>query len=202
MVKEIFFKGKKKNAYEEALKRKGKIRMELWFDDNEKYEVHISHTKVVLPYNEKEYELVFCYGLSESKPLILFTNKCIKSKEDVIKIVRLYFSRWRIEEYFRAKKQEYDFENIRVRSLKAINNLNTILTIYLGYVGVQAEKIDRNLLSIKIIEASKSLRKKVIAFLSQIAKGIKEILSYCHTGIKEWQRIEQREKIQQMKLRL
>ena len=35
-----------------------------------------------------------------------------------------------------------------------------------------------------------------------MAKGIKEILSYCHTGIKEWQQIEQREKIQQMKLRL
>lgn len=198
----FLFKGKKKNAYEEALKRKGKIRMELWFDDNEKHEVYISHTKVVLPYNKKEYELVFCYGLSETRPLILLTNKDIKNKEDVIKIVRLYFSRWRIEEYFRAKKQEYDFENIRVRRLKAINNLNTILTIYLGYVGIQAEKIDRNLLSIKIIEASKSLRKKVIVFFSQMAKGIKEILSYCHTGIKEWQQIEQREKIQQMKLRL
>lgn len=191
----FLFKGKKKNAYEEALKRKGKIRMELWFDDNEKHEVYISHTKVVLPYNKKEYELVFCYGLSETRPLILLTNKDIKNKEDVIEIVRLYFSRWRIEEYFRAKKQEYDFENIRVRSLKAINNLNTILTIYLGYVGIQTEKIDRNLLSIKIIEASKLLRKKVIVFLSQMAKGIKEILSYCHTGIKEWQRIEQREKI-------
>ena len=32
------------------------------------------------------------------------------TKEDVIKIVRLYLSRWRIEEYFRGKKQEYDFK--------------------------------------------------------------------------------------------
>ena len=31
----FLFKGKKKNVYEEAKKRKGKIRMTLWFDDNE-----------------------------------------------------------------------------------------------------------------------------------------------------------------------
>ena len=105
----FLFKGKKKNCYKEALKRKGKIRMELWFDDNESHEVYVSHTKVTLPYNKKDYELVIVYGLSEERPLILLTNRCIKSKEDVIKVVRLYFYRWRIEEYFRAKKQEYEF---------------------------------------------------------------------------------------------
>ena len=65
--------------------------------------------------------MVIVYGLSEERPLILLTNRSIHSKEDVIKVVRLYFYRWRVEEYFRSKKQEYDFENMRVRSLKAMN---------------------------------------------------------------------------------
>ncbi|WP_283589578.1 transposase, partial [Staphylococcus nepalensis] len=198
----FLFKGKKKNCYEEAIKRKGKIRMTLLFDDNEVREVYVSHTKVTLPYNKSDYELVMVYGLSEERPLILLTNLSIHSKEDVIKVVRLYFSRWRIEEYFRAKKQEYDFENMRVRTLKAMNNLNTILTIYLGYVGMLSEKIDRKLMTIKIIEASKSLRRKILVWLSQMARGIKEILKYCHTGIKEWQKIEKREKNKQMQLKL
>lgn len=176
--------------------------MTLLFDDNVEYDVYVSHTKVTLPYNKKEYELVIVYGLSEERPLILLTNQSIHSKEEVIKIVRLYFSRWRIEEYFRAKKQEYDFENIRVRTLKSINNLNTFLTIYLGYVGILSEKIDKKLLTIKIIEASKSLRNKVIVWLSQMARGIKEILSFCHTGIKEWQDVETREKYKQIQLKL
>ena len=183
----FLFKGKKKNAYEEAKKRKGKVRMTLWFDDNEEYEVYISHTKVTLPHNGKDYELVFCYGLSEERPLILLTNRKIHSKDDVIKVVRLYFSRWRIEEYFRAKKQEYKFENIRLRTLKGINNLNLFLTIHLGHINKLAEEINRKLLSIKIIEASKSIRNKVIIWMSQFARGIKKILSYAHTGIKEWQ---------------
>ena len=198
----FLFKGKKKNVYEEAKKRKGKIRMTLWFDDNEEYEVYISHTKVTLPHNVKDYELVFCYGLSEERPLILLTNRKIHSKDDVIKVVRLYFSRWRIEEYFRAKKQEYKFENIRLRTLKGINNLNLFLTIHLGHINKLAEEINRKLLSIKIIEASKSIRNKVIIWMSQFARGIKKILSYSHTGIKEWQKIEIRDKYKQLALKI
>lgn len=198
----FLFKGKKKNCYEEAVKRKGKIRMKLLFDDNCEYEVYVSHTKVTLPSNKKDYELVFVYGLSEERPLILLTNKSIHSKEEVIKVVRLYFTRWRIEEYFRTKKQEYDFENMRVRKLKSMNNLNTILTIYMGYISMISEKMDKKLLLIKIIEASKSLRKKVVVWISQISRGIKKILSHCHTGIKEWQKIEKRDKYKQLELKL
>ena len=196
----FLFKRKKKNAFEEALRRKGKIKMTLLFDNNTKYDTYISHTKVTLPSNKKDYELVIVYGLAEEKPLMLLTNRDIHTKEDIIKVVRLYFSRWRIEEYFRGKKQEYDFENMRVRTLKAMNNLNTLLTIYLGYIGILSDKIDKKLLVIKIIEASKSLRNKIIVWLSQMARGIKEILKYCHTGIKEWQKVKHQEKIRQLQL--
>ena len=131
----FLFKGKKKNCYEMAIRRKGKVKMELWFDDNEKHEVAVSHTKVTLLYNKKEYELVFVYGLSEDKPMILLTNREIHSKEDLIKVVRLYFYRWRIEEYFKGKKQEYKMENFRVRTLKSINVLNFLLTMHMGHIG-------------------------------------------------------------------
>ena len=198
----FLFKGKKKNCYKEAIKRKGKVRMELWFDDNEKYEVYVSHTKVTLPYNKKEYELVIVYGLSEERPLILLTNRNIKSKEDVIKVVRMYFYRWRIEEYFRAKKQEYKFEDMRIRTLKGMNVLNLILTIHLGHIGKLVEKLDKKLLTIKIIERSKSLRNKILVWISQMAKGISEILKYAKAGIKEWQKIEIRGKYKQLELKL
>lgn len=63
-----------------------------------------------------------------------------------------------------------------------------------------SDKIDKKLLTIKIIKRSQSLRNKVVVWLSQMARGIKEILSYCHTGIKGWQKIEEREKIKQLQL--
>ena len=196
----FFFKGKKKNCYEMAIRRKGKVKMELWFDKNDKYEVAVSHTKVTLPYNKRDYELVFIYGLSEERPMILLTNREIHSKEDLIKVVRLYFYRWRIEEYFRSKKQEYQTESFRVRTLKSINVLNMMLTIHMGHISKLIESMDKKLLVIKIIERSQSLRNKVIVWASQIAKGIKEILKYAHSGIKEWQEIEEREKYRQLQL--
>lgn len=197
----FLFKDKKKNAYIEAIKRKGKVRMELWFEE-EKLEISVSHTRVKLPSNRKDYELVFVYGLSEERPLILLTNRDIHSKEDVMKVVRLYFYRWRVEEYFRSKKQEYEFENMRVRTLKAMNNINLMLMIRMGHLGMLIEDMDKKILSIKIIERSKSLRNKVLVWFNQLAKGIHNILSYAKTGIKEYQKIEKREKYKQLQLRI
>ena len=198
----LLFKGKKRSVKEVADLRKGKIKMTALFDDNEEVELMISYTKAVLPYNKKEYTLVIVYGLSEEKPMKLLTNLKYAEKEDVIKIVRLYLSRWRIEEHFRGKKQEYDFENIRVRTLESMNNLNIMLTVHLGHIAILADKINKNLLILKIIYASKSLKDKSIVWLSQIARGIKAILAYAHSGIKQWQDIEIKEEYKQLSLRI
>ena len=198
----LLFKGKKKSVEEVSNVRKGKIVMKLFFDDNEETEVLLSYSKAVLPYNKKEYELVIVYGLSEEHPMKLLTNIEIKTKEDVIKVVRLYMSRWKIEEHFRGKKQEYDFENMRVRTLDSMNHLNMFLTIHLGHIAIIADKINKNLLTIKIIDASKSLKEKAIVWLSQIAKGIKNILAYAHEGIKGWEDITVKVHEKQLQLRL
>ena len=198
----LLFKGKRRNVGAVAKSRKGKIVMKALFDDNEEQELLLSYIKAVLPYNNEEYTLVIVYGLSEEKPMKLLTNIDINDKDDVIKVARLYLSRWRIEEHFRGKKQEYAFENMRVRTLESMNNLNMMLTIHLGHIAILADNIDRKLLTIKIIYASKSLKEKSIVWLSQIARGIKRILSYAHTGIKEWMDIEVREKYKQLELKL
>ena len=197
----LLFKGKRKSVEEVSKSRKGKINYKALFD-NEEYNLSISYTKAILPYNKKEYKLIIVYGLSEEHPMKILTNMDIKNKEDVIKVVRLYLSRWRIEEHFRGKKQEYDFENMRVRTLKSMNNLNMLLTIHLGHIAILADKMENKLLSIKIIYASKSLKQQSIVWLSQMARGIKEILKYAHKGIKEWQHIEIREKYKQLELKL
>ena len=198
----LLFKGKKKSVEEVIKTRKGKIIMKLLFDENEEKEVMLSYSKAVLPNNKKEYTLVIVYGLSEEHPMKLLTNIKVETKEDVIKVARLYLSRWRIEEHFRGKKQEYDFENMRVRTLESMNNLNMMLTIHLGHIAMLADKINKNLLAIKIIYASKSLKKKAIVWLSEIARGIKNILSYAHKGIKSWEDIKTKIHEQQLQLKL
>ena len=198
----FWFKNSVKAVGTVARERKGKIKMTLLFDDNEEHDVYISHTRVSLPNNKREYLLVIVYGLSEEKPLLLLTNQQIGAKEDIISVVRHYFYRWRVEEYFRVKKQEYGFEKMRVRKLKAINNLNLLNTMVLGHIGQIAESLDVKLLGIKILVRGKPLRSRVLFWHYQLAKGIREILAYAKTGINKLQRIEVRSSVIQLRLNL
>lgn len=172
--------------------RKGKIKMKLMFQGEEK-ECYASVLKVQITAKKKWINLVLVYGLGE-KPMMLASNIPIKSKEDVIKITRCYLNRWRIEEYFKFKKQEYKFENFRVRTLKAINNLNTMLSYTIGLIAILSEKINKREFVNQIIKESKSLKDKVYLWFYQLARGIYNILKMARTGIKEWEKIQKTNK--------
>ena len=170
-----------RNAY------KGKIKINIMFQGEEK-ECAVSMVKAQITAQKKWINIIFIYGLSDI-PMMLASNIPIKSKEDVIKIARCYMNRWRIEEYFKFKKQEYNFENFRVRTLKSINNLNRMLTYTIGLIALLSEKIGKRKFVNKIIEESKSLKDKVFLWFYQLARGIYNILSMARTGIREWENI-------------
>ena len=170
-----------RNAY------KGKIKINIMFQGEEK-ECAVSMVKAQITAQKKWINIIFIYGLSDI-PMMLASNILIKSKEDVIKIARCYMNRWRIEEYFKFKKQEYNFENFRVRTLKSINNLNKMLTYTIGLIALLSEKIGKRKFVNKIIEESKSLKDKVFLWFYQLARGIYNILSMARTGIREWENI-------------
>lgn len=166
---------------------KGKIKMKIMFQGEEK-ECMVSVIKAQITAEKKWINLIFVYGLSET-PMMIASNIPIKGKEDVIKIARCYLDRWRIEEYFKFKKQEYNFENFRVRTLKSINNLNKMLTYTIGLIALLSEKIGKREFVNKIIKESKSLKNKVYLWFYQLARGIYNILAKVRSGIKEWQNI-------------
>ena len=166
---------------------KGKIKINLMFQGEEK-ECAVSMVKAQITAQKKWINIIFIYGLSDT-PMMLASNIPIKSKEDVIKIARNYMNRWRIEEYFKFKKQEYNFENFRVRTLKAINNLNKMLTYTIGLIALLSEKIGKREFVNKIIKESKSIKDKVFLWFYQLARGIYNILSMARTGIRNWEEI-------------
>ena len=196
----LFYKGKWYKAPTLRDSRKGKIKTMVLFQGEQK-QCYISQLNVQITAAKKNIRLVLIYGLGE-KPMMLATNRPILSKEDAIAILRLYLSRWRIEEYFRFKKQEYDFENFRVRDLKAINNLNQLLTYTLGFIGMLSEKVGESSLSNKMIKNSNSLRSKVLFYGYQIAKGIARTLALARTGIERWQNIRHDNGCHQLELKL
>ena len=181
----FLFKGKMKKAEDSYHSHKGKIKMKLIFEGEEK-EVYLSYTRVILPIDKRKYTLIYVYGLSEKERFILLTNKEIEEASDAIKLVRIYMDRWRIETYHRSIKDEYKYEDMRVRSLKAINNLTYIFNLVIGHIISLIEDMNNKLLSIKIIEESKSLRQKVGVWITQFARGINRMLKRSVVGIKKY----------------
>ena len=69
-------------------------------------------------------------------------------------------------------------------------------------MGILIEKMNKNLLTIKIILESKSLRDKVLIWYTQISRGIKNILIMARTGLKDIKKIEHKEKYRQLELKI
>ena len=182
--RKLYYKNKWVWATELCAKRKGKVKMDLFYK-GKNHSGYLSHVKTLITASKVPVYLVLVYGITEH-PMMLATNKAIRSKEDLMEIAKLYFSRWRIEEYFRCKKQMFDFENFRVRSLKAINALNFCLSICMAFLGNIEGKNPTNKLRNTIIEAADPIKKKVHFQYYRIASGIAELLKHAKEGVRLW----------------
>ena len=171
-------------ATELCNRRKGKIKTSIFYK-GKNHEAYISHVKVQITASRKDIYLVLVYGITEH-PMMLATNKEIKSKDDVIKMARIYFSRWKIEEYFRCKKQMFQFENFRVLKLHAINALNFYITLCMAFLAHISMKEETNALKVSIIKSADSIKEKVYFCYYRLAKGILSILSYAKEGVRLW----------------
>ena len=182
--RKVFFHGKWIPATQLRNQRKGKIKTPLVYR-GKKRDAYLSHVKVQITASKKDIYLVLVYGITEH-PMMLATNKEIRSKEDVIKVAKTYFSRWRIEEYFRCKKQMFQFENFRVRKLSAINALNFYITLCMAFLAHISMKSETNALKVAIIQTADPIKEKVHFCYYRLAKGISGILSYAKEGVRLW----------------
>ena len=197
--RKLFFHNKWVPATQLRNQRKGKIKTPVFYKGKE-HEAYLSHVKVQITASRKDIYLVLVYGITEH-PMMLATNKQIKSKDDVIRIARTYFSRWRIEEYFRCKKQVFQFENFRVRKLKAINALNFYITLCMAFLAHISMKSESHALKVAIIRTAAPIKEKVNFCYYRLAKGVAGILSYAKEGVRLWFRTK-RPAYRQMRLKL
>jgi len=180
-------------------RRKGKVKLPLHYKGKAQ-DAYLSHVKVQITASRKDINLVLVYGITEH-PMMLATNKKIQSKDDVIKIAKLYFSRWRIEEYFRCKKQMFQFENFRVRKLRAINALNFYITLCMAFLAHLSMKPETNALKAAVIKTADPIKERISFCYYRLAKGISGILSYAKEGIRLWFRTK-RPAYRQLRLKL
>lgn len=185
----VKFKNETRNILEVAKQFKGKYRI----DFKDKKGRIISCKTTIIPVSLPKYpkiplNLVVVYGFGKV-PMLLLTN--LKSDDTRLAntVAKVYLMRWRIEEYFRFKKQQYSFEDFRVRSLNSIRTLHRILSLLVGLIGMLSEKREQNLFVMELIAASKriyppNLHKAMRKFMHYaIADGFFAVLRRCSAGI-------------------
>jgi len=132
---------------------------------------------------KQELILISVYGFGKG-PMMLFTNlKSTEKRKISLLVAKVYLMRWRIEEYFKFKKQQFDFEDIRVWSLKSIRNFNLIATITVGYIDIMTSEKKDNIFFKELKECSKRIYNIPKFIYYAIGYAIEDILVKTKVGI-------------------
>ncbi|MFA5719938.1 MAG: hypothetical protein WC939_02625, partial [Acholeplasmataceae bacterium] len=147
----------------------------------------ISYIPVSLcEFPKQELTLIVVYGFGQL-PMMLLTNlKSSEKKKISLIVTKVYLMRWRIEEYFKFKKQQFDFEDIRVWSLKSIRNFNLIATITVGYIGIMTSEKSNGVFFKELKECSKRIYDIPKFIYYAIGYAIENILVKTKVGIQSF----------------
>jgi len=154
--------------------------------DGKKVNCKISITPVSLPkHPNKALNLIVCRGFGK-EPLMLLTSLDSDDPRLCVTVTKVYLMRWRIEEYYRFKKQGFGFEKFLVRSLDSIRNLDLLLSMAIGYIGTLSEKVNDSIEVMQVVVASKRLYGLAKFTFYAISDGLKAIFSKSYVGIQSF----------------
>ena len=197
----LLYQGKKLSVHDLAIRRKGKIKFRSEIKGTV-YDLKVSHITVEIPSMKgKKLTMVVVYGYGK-EPMVLLTNKQVRKKNEVLSILKAYITRWRIEEMFRVQKQEFQLEDIRVRTLTRLKRMYLLLSILITFMTMKIEK--ENGFFHAVIERAKGIKSKdrIKMFLYRFSAGIKAILNKDRHGIQHFKYIERRKDPRQLAFKL
>lgn len=187
--RDVKYKGETINILKLANKFKGKYRIDFTGKDGRKIECKMTSIPITLVrYPNIKLNLIVVYGFGAT-PLLLITNLNSDDKRLSTVVTKVYLMRWRIEEHFRFRKNQYGLEGFRVRSLNSIRTLHRVTAVLSGFVSMMSEKRDESLFVARLIEASKRIykpkkEKAKTKFMNYaIADGIFVVLNKSKVGI-------------------
>jgi len=133
----VYDEGMLLNIKESAQRLKGEYSFSIKYQRGKKENLKAGYKKIQLPaMPNRDLNMVVVYGFSrdEKEPFYLLTNLNVKDKESCLRVIKAYITRWKIEEYYKFKKQAYGFEDIRIRKLEGLKSLNVLLTAAIGFL--------------------------------------------------------------------
>ena len=104
--------------------------------------------------------------------MVLYTSRKLLDKTDVLNVVKDYATRWKIEENFKYKKQQFKLEKIMVRRYKRIVHLYNLLSKILFLNNI----INLSSYGKTVRKLVPQIREKINYWLYRISDGLIEII--------------------------
>ena len=195
----VIYNGQTCNIMDVARQYKGAYRMDFKNKKGKSVQCKMSCIPVRLcEFPAKELVLTVVYGFGE-EPMLLLSNLKMQEKKKLCHIIaKVYLLRWRIEEYFRFKKQQFELEDLRVMSLQSIRNLNLLATLAVGYIALTTAVHEDSIFLEEIKECSKRIYEMPKFIFYAVGYALERILSMSRTGISAF--LSPKVKSQQMTL--
>ena len=169
---------------EAALRYKGAYRMDFKDKRDRRVQCKMSCIPVRLcEFPSKELVLTVVYGFGKEPMLLLSNLKMQEKKRLCHTIAKVYLLRWRIEEYFRFKKQQFELEDLRVMSLRSIRNLNLLAMLAVGYISLTTDVHRDSIFLSELKECSKRIYGMPQFIFYAIGYALKYVLSMSRSGI-------------------
>lgn len=180
----VIYNGKACNIMDVASRYKGAYCM--GFKDKSGRAIHCKMSCIpvrLCEFPAKELVLTVVYGFG-AEPMLLLSNLKMQEKKRLCHtIAKVYLLRWRIEEYFRFKKQQFGLEDLRVMSLQSIRNLDLLATLAVGYIGLTTAVHKDSIFLAEIKECSKRVYHMPKFIFYAVGYALERVLSMCRTGI-------------------
>lgn len=180
----VIYNGTTCNIMDVASKYKGNDRMDFKDRNGKTLQCKMSCIPVRLcEFPSRELTLVAVYGFG-AEPMLLLSSLEMQEKKRLCHIVaEVYLMRWRIEEYFKFKKQQFELEDLRVMSLHSIRNLNLFATLAAGYIGLTASVHAQSIFLMELQECSRRIYEVPKFNLYALGYAIERVLSMSRKGI-------------------
>ena len=180
----VIYGGQTCNIMDVALRYKGAYRMDFKDKKGRTIRCKMSCIPVRLcEFPSRELVLAVVYGFGEEPMLLLSSLKMQEKKKLCHIITKVYLLRWRIEEYFRFKKQQFGLEDLRVMSLQSIRNLNLLAMLAVGYISLTASVHKDSIFLAEIKECSKRIYRMPQFVYYAIGYALERVLSMSRSGI-------------------
>jgi hypothetical protein len=181
--RDVIYKGKRINILSLAKRFKGKYSLKFRKKNGMRADCKISVVPIALPCIPKaQLNLVICNGFGQA-PLMLITNLASEDGRLPVIVTKVYLLRWRIEEFYRFKKQQFGFEDFRVRSMASIRNLDLLVTMAIGWIGLMSEKCEESPIIMELILISKRIYGTPKFVFYAIADGLFALIAKTAIGI-------------------